>query len=404
MTSPALPTDSRSRQMAAAALLLIALALVLAGTWYYQEETEEISRERYRFLAGIGDLKANQITQWRTERLAEAKRAGDDSLTVDAIKKFLSAPGDPALQSNLRERMKEEVTEHEYANTLLVDAAGNILFNEQNTHPLLPPTTQEAVRAALAGREAFLSDFFRSAKGTVHIDVAKAVRDREGRPLAVLVLRAHAVDHLFSLLKFWPTESPSTETVLVQREAGEVVLVNPLREDSPTASAEWRFPLLRTSLPSVQAALGKQGRFEGRSYLGVPVLADLLPIPGTSWFLISQMNRAEILEDARYRAGIFCLIVGLFLLLVLTIAALLYRRRQTAFLQDLIVAERKEEEGMRERVSELERFNQMTVGREVRMIELKQEINTLLNAAGQPEKYRVVAEKPAEGATGNIQS
>jgi PAS domain S-box-containing protein len=38
---------------------------------------------------------------------------------------------------------------------------------------------------------------------------------------------------------------------------------------------------------------------------------------------------------------------------------------------------------------ELERFNRAMVNRELRMIELKQEINTLLQQAGQPPRYRV---------------
>ena len=45
---------------------------------------------------------------------------------------------------------------------------------------------------------------------------------------------------------------------------------------------------------------------------------------------------------------------------------------------------------LREKCAELERFNKVTVGREVRMIELKQEVNALLQAAGKPEKYHIV--------------
>jgi hypothetical protein len=39
----------------------------------------------------------------------------------------------------------------------------------------------------------------------------------------------------------------------------------------------------------------------------------------------------------------------------------------------------------------LERFQAVTVGRELQMIELKKEINALLKQAGQPEKHRIVA-------------
>jgi PAS domain S-box-containing protein len=47
------------------------------------------------------------------------------------------------------------------------------------------------------------------------------------------------------------------------------------------------------------------------------------------------------------------------------------------------------EEKLHQKMNELERFNLLTVDREMRMIELKKEINALLKAAGQPEKYRI---------------
>jgi len=54
------------------------------------------------------------------------------------------------------------------------------------------------------------------------------------------------------------------------------------------------------------------------------------------------------------------------------------------------ITERKlAEETLRQKLEELERFNRVTVAREMRMVVLKQEINALLKAAGQPEKYRI---------------
>ena len=55
------------------------------------------------------------------------------------------------------------------------------------------------------------------------------------------------------------------------------------------------------------------------------------------------------------------------------------------------VTERREaEEKLREYMEDLERFNRLVIGREVRMIELKSEINDLMKQMGQEEKYRIV--------------
>jgi hypothetical protein len=59
------------------------------------------------------------------------------------------------------------------------------------------------------------------------------------------------------------------------------------------------------------------------------------------------------------------------------------------------ITERKQRESefqrqaaaLQKSVEELQRFNRAAVGRELRMIELKKEINALCAAAGQPPRY-----------------
>jgi len=66
---------------------------------------------------------------------------------------------------------------------------------------------------------------------------------------------------------------------------------------------------------------------------------------------------------------------------------------ESAQLQGLFmdVTERKQtEHDLREKMSELERFNRLAVDRELRMIELKKKVNSLLTRSGQEPEYRIV--------------
>lgn len=59
---------------------------------------------------------------------------------------------------------------------------------------------------------------------------------------------------------------------------------------------------------------------------------------------------------------------------------------------DDITARTIAEEGRREHLEEVERFNDMAVGRELRMIELKEEVNTLRAELGLGPRYKVADE------------
>ena len=56
-------------------------------------------------------------------------------------------------------------------------------------------------------------------------------------------------------------------------------------------------------------------------------------------------------------------------------------------LNDDVTEKIKIEEELKTRYEELEKFSKVAVGRELRMIELKKEIDTLLEKLGQPKKY-----------------
>lgn len=60
-----------------------------------------------------------------------------------------------------------------------------------------------------------------------------------------------------------------------------------------------------------------------------------------------------------------------------------------AFILD-ITERKRAAEALTAKIAELERFQALTVGREMRMVALKKEINELLKEAGKPEKYRIV--------------
>jgi PleD family two-component response regulator len=58
--------------------------------------------------------------------------------------------------------------------------------------------------------------------------------------------------------------------------------------------------------------------------------------------------------------------------------------------KELLFEKESAEQALKQKVEELEQFNDLTVNRELRMVELKKEVNKLLREAGRDEKYKIV--------------
>lgn len=326
---------------------LVALALLAGGYGYYRVEAERIRQEKYHDIAAIGELKVSQIVQWRQQRLANARKASASPFFQRALAAWRTVPEAPGLRADWQKRLKLEQEAYGYADVLLLDPDGSILLATRDDPDPAAPATRQAIAAASAGRDAVLSDFYRSARGPVYLDTVAPVPDAAGRPLAVLVLRSNAASYLYPLIQSWPTPSRSAETLLVRRDGDTVAFLNELRHQANTALL-LRIPLAQGDLPAAQAALGQQGLFQGQDYRGVDVLADLRPVPDSPWFLVAKVDTEEILAEARYRAGMVASFVLLGILLAGALTALAYRRRQADLYRELYRSERGQRETQEE--------------------------------------------------------
>ncbi|MFO7813522.1 MAG: EAL domain-containing protein, partial [Pelovirga sp.] len=94
-----------------------------------------------------------------------------------------------------------------------------------------------------------------------------------------------------------------------------------------------------TNDPAVAAVLGHQGIFEGEDYRGVHVVAAVLPVPDSPWFIVVKKDAVEIFAEWRFRA---LMISGLLATLVLSIGAvgiLLWQRERRQYFERMYAAE-----------------------------------------------------------------
>ncbi len=309
----------------------------------YRSEANRIRLKEYADLRTVAELKANQISQWRQNRLADvsiATRSPYFGRAAARISEHIATPGEWA---DIVERMRLEQVYDGYSDVLLV-AKGRVLYSlSRNAGGALDAAGAQAIDEAVSSRTAVLSDLYRASDGKIYIDAVAPIITKEGRLAAMLVFRIGADAFLYPLMGAWPSSSKSAETLVVRRDGDRVLFLNELRHWHNSALIA-NISLSRKDIPAVQAVLGRKGMFVGRDYRNVEVTADLRPVPGSPWFIVAKVDTKEILAQARYRAGAFSLFVFLLILLAALASAYVYRHRQAHLYRMLYRVERTERE------------------------------------------------------------
>ena len=294
-----------------AAFLGLAIALMAVGWAIERRMRGEIRAQAVGSLSALADLKVEQISDWRGERLADV--AAIAAPPVGASDLALLARGEPPPALAAWYRAIQE--RHVYADVLVVSARGEPLFSAAGRRAPLDPLTAETSARALANGHAVISDLHRSARdGRTYLDAAAPIP--AAGPRATLVLRTDA-DTLFPLLQSWPDSGASVEAFLVRRDGDDVLYLSELRNERGAALSK-REPLSRRDALAVQAAAGAVGVHEGTDYRGARALAELRAVPDSPWRLVAKVDRDEIFATERHLAwatgsalAVFVALVGL---------------------------------------------------------------------------------------------
>jgi len=329
----------RGRLVLIALVAFIAVVLAITALTYFRTEERLIQVDKHAQLAAIADLKINQITAWRQERLVDARLNAGDAFTNAVITQWLSHPEDKALKDSLLEHMRSIRDVSQYQNIMLAAADGSLLLTADAGLRGLDADTQALARRVVISNMAFFGEFSRDSQSSqVFLDVAAPILDEHSQAVAALILRSDPAVFLYPLIQSWPMPSASAETLLVRRDGDYALYLNTLRHRAE-APLTLRLPLTSRGRPGVEAVLGRKGIYEGFDYLGSPVLADLRPVPGTAWFLVAKIDKAELFSEVIYHGKVTLILGGLVILMTASLGAFLYSYRQSYFFQRMFLSE-----------------------------------------------------------------
>lgn len=272
--------------------VLLAIAIVaFAGETVLETMRAHRDKEAAR-LQAIADLKVRQIADWLGERRGAAEFVRSSAFFAEQYRRRREA-GDPAGGTSLQARLDDFRDSHGFDAVALLDPAERNRSGTAGAPDEVAPPLRAAAEAAARDREIHRVGPYLDRAGRPRLDfVAPLVAG----PAPLVVLRVDPADWLYPTLQTWPVPSASGETLLFRRDGDRVLYLNELRHQTD-AALKLRVPATGNTILAARVARGDAlpGRsIEGVDYRGVPALGVAMPVPGTDWFLMAKLDRAEL--------------------------------------------------------------------------------------------------------------
>jgi PAS domain S-box-containing protein len=336
-----------------AIFLLLVVGIAVNGYVSYRNFEQEFRLQAERQISAVAELKVKDLVNWRKERLGDAEFLYHNPAFSALVGRYFENSDDVEARAGLLAWLENYQVYDQYDRVCLLDVTGA----ERLSIPTSPETVDthlvtDATASLRSGKVTFL-DFQRdtSAGGDIHISILVPIfADQNNKhPLGVLALRIDPETYLYPYIQQWPTPSQSAETLLIRRDGDDALFLNELRFN-PDVALTLRYPLTETEVPAVKAVLGQTGIVVGLDYRGEPVLADVRAVPDSPWFLVAQMDIAEVYAPLRTRLWQTFGMIGLAIFTAGAGLALVWRQGRIRFYReqaDIAIALRESEEKYR---------------------------------------------------------
>jgi len=340
--APDRPGSEWRREVALSAAA--AIVVLASGIIYLRFQLAAMRRTAANELAAIGDLKAQEISAWKAERVQDAVYFTRVPAVARFLVAFLARPNLDSAKRDLTGFFLPLQRSRAYTGVVILDDRGEARLAIPET---FSPDAgmQRAGREALTTRTVAVADLHNGdVARLMHLDLLAPIVDPDrgegSAPVGVIAMQVNAGAELARMIGTWPIPSETAETLLARRDGSEVVYLSELRHRVGVTPIR-RFPIDDPELPAAMAARGETGVFEGIDYRGVPVLAAVRQIPGTPWSLVAKVDQQEIYAPLRRQTVAVGLVV--FALLVTTgfWTETIWRRRVARILAQDLEAERR---------------------------------------------------------------
>lgn len=313
------------------AAVLTAIIIIYAG-----EQKQRLLREAVTEMVAVANLKSEQVSEWKKERLNDATLIHENVTLVEHIDAMFIKDNSVREKSRLIQLLTTLIESYDFRGAVLLDAGGEPGIAVPPEEAVMGNYLRGNVTKAISNPVISLSDFHTaSVVNYLHLDLLIPMKmPYEGDTVlaGVLVLRIDPEKELFPMLSTWPTPGSTSECILFRFEGDSVIYLNGSHlagYDRPVTFAAG--PM---ELSAMNPATDSKETSVYSDYTGTQVVASVKKVPGTDWYLVAKKETSEILARFMREITMLWMIMGIVYLALASMAWLIIKSTRARYLRE----------------------------------------------------------------------
>ncbi|MBN1925175.1 MAG: PAS domain S-box protein [Prolixibacteraceae bacterium] len=318
------------------AVLIIVICIILSftGYYYFEHEKKITQKDRYNELHAIALLKANQLTQWKNERLSEASFFTDNQPYIQYALNNIHGKHDE--DSLLRKSLLHIMTGNRYENIFMLNKNGQVTFSVQPQFNLVDTASVRfSEKVFNSGKIIFRDFYYCNTHKNIRLTIIAPIFEN-GQVAATMFFLINPDDFLYPLIMEWPAPNHTGETYIIRQRGDSIQYLSPLKFSAVPLLHYFSHILNPGSIAPILFTK-HEGIIECTDYRGESVLASISEVQGTPWNIISKIDKKEAFSELNTTLIFLLILLFLAVLLFISFALLFYHYKQRNIYRELFI-------------------------------------------------------------------
>ncbi len=317
-------------------IIFIILTLVILGLEFflYQIEKKRLIEDEQHLLGIIAEKENTNLADWyyNTKNSVELLSTSENFLIN--FNGLIRNPSDQKIITNLYDFFRKEVFEKSLLAILILDSDFKKVYSYQNFKYDISNITIE--NASTFDRENYFyvsriikkkHPIYQYPIPVCEITIGLFTNQNEPKPSHYLILVTDARKNIYPLINTFSNYRNSLETMLLASEQNELIYLNDLKFLF-NSSIELKAKSDAGDIPGKKLNVSKKGVAEGYDYRGERVFAYITYVQPLNWFLVTKIDRKEVLISANKVLFTISGSIVLILFLFIIVLGVLWKREE----------------------------------------------------------------------------